>query len=82
VANVSDITVEAVSSGFTRIRSGSDVLAQLDGVNLSASQLQFETLGNAGSSSVSALNDPFRSGLRNQLLGGGVPTATVNALFA
>ncbi len=82
--NAADITVEAVTSGgyFTRISAGADVLAELDGANLTKAQIQFETLGNAGNSSVSFLADPLRSDLRNQLIAAGTPAATVNSLFA
>jgi uncharacterized repeat protein (TIGR01451 family) len=82
--NAADITVEAVTSGgyFTRISAGADVLAELDGANLTKAQIQFETLGNAGNSSVSFLADPLRSDLRNQLVAAGTPVATVNSLFA
>jgi uncharacterized repeat protein (TIGR01451 family) len=82
--NVANITVESITTGgyFTRISSGADVLAELNGVNLTKAQLKLETLGNAGNSSVSFTVDPFRSDLRNQLLAVGMPTATVNSLFA
>jgi Ca2+-binding RTX toxin-like protein len=82
--NASDITVEQIGSGgyFTRISAGTDVLAELDGVHVTKSQLKLETLGNAGNSSVSFLVDPLRSDLRNQLVAAGMPAATVNSLFA
>jgi uncharacterized repeat protein (TIGR01451 family) len=82
--NAADITVEQIGSGgyFTRISAGTDVLAELDGVHVTKSQLKLETSGNAGNSSVSFLVDPLRSDLRNQLVAAGMPAATVNALFA
>jgi glycerophosphoryl diester phosphodiesterase len=82
--NAADITVEQIGSGgyFTRISAGTDVLAELDGVHVTKSQLKLETLGNAGNSSVSFLVDPLRSDLRNQLVAAGMPAATVNSLFA
>jgi uncharacterized repeat protein (TIGR01451 family) len=82
--NAADITVEQIGSGgyFTRISAGTDVLAELDGVHVTKSQLKLETLGNAGNSSVSFLVDPLRSDLRNQLVAAGTPVATVNSLFA
>jgi glycerophosphoryl diester phosphodiesterase len=82
--NAADITVEQIGSGgyFTRISAGADVLAELDGVHVTKSQLKLETLGNAGNSSVSFLVDPLRSDLRNQLVAAGMPAATVSSLFA
>lgn len=58
------------------------MLAELNGVHVTKSQLKLETLGNAGNSSVSFLADPLRSDLRNQLVAVGMPAVTVNSLFA
>ncbi|MFM2429143.1 MAG: hypothetical protein RLZZ511_356 [Cyanobacteriota bacterium] len=77
------VTVEAVNSGgyFTRIACGDDVLAELDGVNLTKSQIQFETLNSYGSTSVSFLSDPLQSELRDRVLALGLGANEANAIF-
>jgi uncharacterized repeat protein (TIGR01451 family) len=77
------VTVEAINGNgyFTRISCGDDVLAELEGVNLSKSQIQFETLNSYGSISVSFLSDPLKSELRDRVLALGISASEVNAIF-
>ncbi|MBE9033215.1 hypothetical protein IQ266_26115 [filamentous cyanobacterium LEGE 11480] len=79
------ITLESVNTDgyFTVVKNAGTEIAKLDGVNLDVTDVQFDTLDNAGRAAIGLLPNEFPAAtVREPLLSTGVPSQVLSGLLA